>query len=68
VRAPVAGRVVENKVAPGEYKSDLAEPLMTIADLSVPWSKPPPSGTSTCSGEPGGAWKKICLTRSSRLP
>lgn len=38
VRAPVSGRVVEYKVAPGEYKSDLAEPLMTIADLSVVWA------------------------------
>lgn len=38
VRAPVSGRVVEYKVAPGEYKSDLAEPLMTIADLSTVWA------------------------------
>lgn len=37
VRAPVSGRIVEYKVAPGEHRSDLAAPLMTIADLSVVW-------------------------------
>lgn len=37
VRAPVSGRVVEYKVAPGEYRQDLADPLMTIADLSQVW-------------------------------
>lgn len=37
VRAPVSGRIVEYKVAPGEHRSDLAEPLMTIADLSTVW-------------------------------
>jgi cobalt-zinc-cadmium efflux system membrane fusion protein len=38
VRAPVSGRVVEYKVAPGEYRNDLADPLMTIADLSLVWA------------------------------
>ncbi|HNF99086.1 MAG TPA: efflux RND transporter periplasmic adaptor subunit [Pseudomonadota bacterium] len=37
VRAPLSGRVVEYKVAPGEYRQDLADPLMTIADLSQVW-------------------------------
>lgn len=37
VRAPLSGRVVEYHVAPGEYRSELAEPLMTIADLSTVW-------------------------------
>ncbi len=37
VRAPLTGRIVEYKVAPGEYRNDLADPLMTIADLSLVW-------------------------------
>lgn len=37
VRSPIAGRIVEYRVAPGEYRSDLAQPLMTIADLSTVW-------------------------------
>lgn len=37
VRAPISGRVVEYKVAPGEFRNDLADPLMTIADLSLVW-------------------------------
>lgn len=37
VRSPIAGRVVDFKVAPGEYKSELAQDLMTIADLSTVW-------------------------------
>lgn len=34
VRAPIAGAVLDLHVAPGEFRSDLAQPLMTIADLS----------------------------------
>jgi membrane fusion protein, heavy metal efflux system len=37
VRAPITGRVLEINVAPGEYRSDTASPLMTIADLSRVW-------------------------------
>lgn len=37
VRAPISGRVVELHVSVGEFHSDLAEPLMTIADLSTVW-------------------------------
>lgn len=37
VRAPLSGRVVVFKAAPGEYRNDLSEPLMTIADLSMVW-------------------------------
>jgi membrane fusion protein, heavy metal efflux system len=37
VRAPISGRVLEINVAPGEYRSDTASPLMTIADLSRVW-------------------------------
>lgn len=35
VRAPIAGKVLELHVAPGEFHSDTAQPLMTIADLSA---------------------------------
>lgn len=37
VRAPIAGKVLEINVAPGEYRSDLSTPLMTVADLSTVW-------------------------------
>jgi cobalt-zinc-cadmium efflux system membrane fusion protein len=37
VRSPIAGRVVEYRVAPGEYHSDPSTVLMTIADLSTVW-------------------------------
>lgn len=37
VRSPITGRIVEYKVAPGEFRNDLSEPLMTIADLSTVW-------------------------------
>lgn len=34
VRAPISGIVLELHVAPGEFRSDMAQPLITIADLS----------------------------------
>lgn len=37
VRSPIAGRIVEYHVAPGEFRNDLSEALMTIADLSTVW-------------------------------
>src|SRR5262249_40088673 len=37
VKAPISGKVLEVAVAPGEYRTDTATPLMTIADLSVVW-------------------------------
>ncbi|MCC7175729.1 MAG: efflux RND transporter periplasmic adaptor subunit [Bryobacterales bacterium] len=37
VRAPIAGRVLETAVAPGEYRTDTAASLMTVADLSTVW-------------------------------
>jgi cobalt-zinc-cadmium efflux system membrane fusion protein len=36
-RAPISGKVLEINVAPGEYRTDTASPLMTIADLSAVW-------------------------------
>lgn len=38
VRAPIAGKVLEISVAPGEFRSDTATPLMMIADLSTLWA------------------------------
>ncbi len=37
VRAPIAGKVLEIAVTPGEYRNDTAASLMTIADLSTVW-------------------------------
>jgi cobalt-zinc-cadmium efflux system membrane fusion protein len=37
VRAPIAGKVLEITVGPGEYRSDTNAPLMVIADLSTVW-------------------------------
>ena len=37
VHAPLAGKVLEINVAPGEYRNDTNAPLMTIADLSTVW-------------------------------
>lgn len=36
-RAPIAGKVLEISVSPGEYRNDTSAPLMTIADLSTVW-------------------------------
>ena len=37
VRAPIAGKVIDLSLAPGEYRSDTSTPLMTIADLRTVW-------------------------------
>jgi cobalt-zinc-cadmium efflux system membrane fusion protein len=37
VRAPIAGKVLEIAVAPGEYRNDTSACLMTIADLRTVW-------------------------------
>jgi membrane fusion protein, heavy metal efflux system len=37
VRAPIEGTVLESSVAPGEYRTDTAASLMTVADLSRVW-------------------------------
>jgi cobalt-zinc-cadmium efflux system membrane fusion protein len=37
VRAPIDGTVLELSVAPGEYRTDTAASLMTVADLSRVW-------------------------------
>lgn len=37
VRAPLAGKVLELTVVPGEYRNDTSASLMTIADLSSVW-------------------------------
>jgi cobalt-zinc-cadmium efflux system membrane fusion protein len=37
VRATVSGKVIEINVAPGEYRNDTSQPVMTLADLSTVW-------------------------------
>lgn len=37
IHAPIAGKVLEVSVAPGELRNDTNQPLMTIADLSTVW-------------------------------
>lgn len=37
LRAPLAGKVIEMNVAPGQFWSDVSASLMTIADLSEVW-------------------------------
>jgi membrane fusion protein, heavy metal efflux system len=37
VTAPMAGKVLEMAVAPGEYRNDMNAAVMTIADLSSVW-------------------------------
>jgi cobalt-zinc-cadmium efflux system membrane fusion protein len=37
VRAPISGKVLEVNVSAGEYRTDTAAPLMTLADLAAVW-------------------------------
>jgi len=37
VSAPISGKVIEVTVAPGEFRSDTAQPTLTIADTSAVW-------------------------------
>lgn len=37
IRSPIAGKLLEIAVAPGEYRNDTTAALMTIADLSTIW-------------------------------
>jgi len=37
VRAPLAGKVLDLSVVPGEFRNDTSASLMTIADLSTVW-------------------------------
>ena len=37
VRSPLAGKVLELSIVPGEYRNDTSAPVMTIADLSTVW-------------------------------
>src|SRR5262245_51363242 len=37
VHAPIAGKVLELSVVPGEFRNDTSATLMTIADLSTVW-------------------------------
>ena len=37
VRAPLAGKILEINVVPGEYRTDTTTSVMTVADLSTVW-------------------------------
>lgn len=37
VRAPLAGKVLDLSVVPGEYRNDVSASVLTIADLSTVW-------------------------------
>src|SRR4029077_13204252 len=37
LRSPLAGKVLELSVVPGEFRNDTSASLMTIADLSTVW-------------------------------
>jgi len=37
VRAPLAGKILEIRLAAGEYRNDTAEPVITVADLRSVW-------------------------------
>jgi len=37
VRSPLAGKVLELSVVPGEYRNDTAASVMTVADLATVW-------------------------------
>lgn len=37
IHAPISGKVLEMSVVNGEFRNDLSDPLMTIADLSSVW-------------------------------
>jgi membrane fusion protein, heavy metal efflux system len=37
LRSPISGEVIDIAVAPGEYRSDTAAPVMTVADLARVW-------------------------------
>ena len=37
VTAPIAGKVLEMNIVPGEYRNDTSAPVMTITDLSTVW-------------------------------
>jgi cobalt-zinc-cadmium efflux system membrane fusion protein len=38
VTAPIAGKVLEVAVVPGEFRNEVNEPLVTVADLSRVWA------------------------------
>lgn len=37
IHAPISGKVLEMDIVPGEYRNDVSQPMMTIADLSTVW-------------------------------
>lgn len=37
IHAPISGKVLEMDIVPGEYRNDVSQSVMTIADLSTVW-------------------------------
>lgn len=37
IQAPISGKVLEMDIVPGEYRNDVSQSMMTIADLSTVW-------------------------------
>ncbi len=54
VHAPVAGKVLDLSVVPGEFRNDLSASLLTIADLSTVWVASDVSEKDIRLIQPGG--------------
>lgn len=37
IQAPISGKILEMNIVPGEYRNDVSQSVMTIADLSSVW-------------------------------
>lgn len=37
IRAPISGKILEMNIVPGEYRNDVSQSVLTIADLSTVW-------------------------------
>ncbi len=37
IRAPISGKILEMNIVPGEYRNDVSQSVLTIADLSSVW-------------------------------
>lgn len=37
VRAPISGKIIEVAVTPGEYRTNISDPVLTLADMSQVW-------------------------------
>lgn len=53
VRAPLAGKILEMNIVPGEFRNDLSAPVITVADLSKVWISSDVPETSIRLVQPG---------------